>query len=333
MADLMRAIFLIALLLLTTGARGETQVLRIGMQPGMSFLALVIMQHDRLIEAAAAKAGLPPVKVEWTVSANGTVVTDGLLSGNLDICATGMPAFIILWAKGKGLVDVKGIASHGAIPGMLVTRNPAVKTIADFTNADRIAVPAVKASIQSILIAMAAEKLWGPGQQGRIDPFEISLSHPDALIAMLSGHSEINAHFSSAPYYQAELRVPNAHVVLTKEDIFPGQLSHGLIWTGKKFHDSNPVLLVAFRAALEQAMDIIHTDAPRAARAYLALAREKVDPQEAEAMIRAFGPRWESTPHGVFPIASFMYRIGMIKIEPKSWQDLFFEEGWVPGGS
>ena len=330
---MIRALLLAALLLLSGGTRAETALLRMGMQPGMSFLALEVMQHDHLIERHAEKAGLPPVKVEWTVSANGTVVTDGLLSGNLDICATGMPAFIILWAKGKGLVDVKGIASHGAIPGMLVTRNPAVKTIADFTNADRIAVPAVKASIQSILIAMAAEKVWGPGQHGRIDPLEISLSHPDALTAMLSGHSEINAHFSSAPFYQAELRVPNAHVVLTKEDIFPGQLSHGLIWTGKKFYESNPILLKAFRAALEDAMDIIHTDAPRAAKAYLALAREKVDPNEAEDMIREFGPRWESTPHGVFPIASFMHRIGMIKIKPESWRDMFFEEGWVDGGS
>ena len=119
---MIRALLLAALLLLSGGTRAETALLRMGMQPGMLFLALEVMQHDHLIERHAEKAGLPPVKVEWTVSANGTVVTDGLLSGNLDICATGMPAFIILWAKGRGLVDVKGIASHGAIPGMLVTR-------------------------------------------------------------------------------------------------------------------------------------------------------------------------------------------------------------------
>ncbi len=50
-------------------------------------------------------------------------------------------------------------------------------------------------------------------------------------------------------------------------------------------------------------------------------------------MIRAFGPRWESTPHGAFPIASFMHRIGMIAVAPETWRDMFFEEGWVPGGS
>lgn len=65
----------------------------------------------------------------------------------------------------------------------------------------------------------------------------------------------------------------------------------------------------------------------------VSLARAKVDPKEAEAMIRAFGPRWESTPHGVFPIASFMHRIGMIEIAPESWRDLFFDDGWVPNGS
>ena len=329
----MRALFLVGLLLLSGAARADVPVLRMGIQPGMSFLALVIMQKEGLIEQQATRAGQAGLKVEWTVSANGAVMTDGVLSGNLDICGTGIPAFVTLWAKGKGMVDIKGIASHGAIPGMLVSRNPAVKSIADFTTADRIAVPAVKASIQSILLAMAAEKLWGPGQHGRLDPLEISLSHPDALTAMLSGHSEINAHFSSSPYYQAELKIPGAHVVLTKEDIFPGELSHGLVWTSKKFHDANPLILKAFRAALEEAMDIIHTDAARAAAAYLALARERVDAKEAEDIIRALAPRWETTPHGVFPIAAFMHRVGMIKVAPTSWRDMFFEEGWVAGGS
>ncbi len=330
---MMRALIVGVLWLVSTLAHAEAPVLRIGMQPGMSYLALFIMQKEGMIERQAKASGLAALKVEWTVSANGSVITDGVLSGNLDLGATGIPAFVTLWAKGRGLVDIKGIASYGSLPGVLVSRNPDVHSIADFTARDRIAVPAAKASIQAILLAMAAEKTFGPGQHDRLDPFEISLSHPDAMTAMLSGHSEVNAHFSSAPYYQAELKVPGAHVVLTKEDIFPGPLTHGMMWTSGKFHDSNPVILKAVRAALAEAIEVIHADPPRAAQDYLALAREKVDEREVQAMIRELGPRWETTPRGLFPVASFMHRIGMVKVAPQSWRDMFFEEGWDADGS
>ncbi len=333
MTPMFRALILAALLLVSAAARAEAPVLRIGMQPGMSYLALIIMQNEGLIERHASAAGVPGLKVEWTVSANGSVITDGVLSGNLDLGATGIPAFVTLWAKGRGLVDIKGIASYGSLPGVLVSRNPAVRIIADFTTADRIAVPAAKASIQAILLAMAAEKTFGEGQHDRLDKFEISLSHPDALTAMLSGHSEVNAHFSSAPYYQAELKIPGAHVVLTKEDIFPGPLTHGMMWTTTKFHNANPLILKAVRAALAEAMTVIHTDPPRAARDYMASAREKVDEAEVRDIIRELGDRYETTPRGIFPVARFMHRIGMIKTGPASWRDMFFEEGWDPDGS
>jgi NitT/TauT family transport system substrate-binding protein len=51
-----------------------------------------------------------------------------LLSGNRD--------------RTKGKQNVKRMASLGHFPYYLVSNNPAVKTIADFTDKDRIALPA-----------------------------------------------------------------------------------------------------------------------------------------------------------------------------------------------
>ena len=198
---------------------------------------------------------------------------------------------------------------------------------------DRIALPAPKASIQAILLEMMAEKTWGAGQSDRLDPLMVGMAHPDALIAMLSGRSEINAHFTSSPFYDEELKMPGAHVVLTKEDIFPGPLTHGMLWTTAKFHDQNPKTMREFRAALDDAMALIHADPARAAAAYLALAREKIDAAEATEIIRKLSDRFESTPRGIFAIASFMHHIGMIKVAPTRWQDMFFEDYWVPDGS
>jgi len=180
---------------------------------------------------------------------------------------------------------------------------------------------------------MMAEKTWGRGQHDKLDPLMVGLAHPDALIAMLSGRSEVNAHFTSSPYYDEELKMPGAHVVLTKEDIFPGPLTHGMLWTTGKFHDQNPRAMRAFRAALDDAMALIHADPARAAAAYLSLAREKVDAAEATEIIRKLNDKFESTPRGIFAIATFMHSIGMIKTAPARWQDMFFEDYWVADGS
>ncbi len=329
---MIRTLFAALLLLLPTLAHAETTTVRIGIQPGMTYLALTVMQKERMLERRAHDAG-NDVTVSWIVSANGTVLNDGVLSGNIDIAGTGIPAFVTLWTKGRGTVDIKGIAAYGSLPVILVSRNPAVRSIRDFTSADRIAVPAPKASIQAILLAMMAEKTWGAGQSGRLDPLMIGLSHPDAMIAVLSGQSEVNAHFTSPPYYQQELKAPGAHVVLTKEDIFPGPLTHGMLWTTGKFHAQNPKAMRAFRAALDDAMEFIHAEPRRAAEDYLSLAREKVDVAEVEAIIRALDARFETTPRGIQEIATFMHRIGMIKAAPARWQDMFFPEYWVADGS
>ena len=327
MRKMIRYLLVAALALLAPSAHAETDTIRIGLQPGMSNLVLNVVNQEHLLEKRAKEAGID-LKVQWIVSSNGTVLNDGVLSGNIDIAGSGIPAFVTLWAKGKGTVNAKGIAAYGSLPGMLISRNPNVRTIMDFTAADRIAVPAPKASIQAILLAMMAEKTWGPGEHGRLDALMIGMSHPDAMIAMLSNQSEVNAHFTSSPYYDEELKNPAAHVVLSKEDIFPGALTHGMVFTTSKFHDRNPKAMTAFHAALDDAIAIIHADFHRATADYLALAREKIDPKEAEAIIAKLNKRFETNPRGVFAIASFMHRIGMTKVGPANWQEMFFENYW-----
>src|SRR5437879_830561 len=86
-----------------------------------------------------------------------------------------------------------------------VTRNPNVKTISDFRDGDRIALPAVKVSAQAVLLQMAAEQAFGAGQQNRLDPLTVTMSHPDAMQALLSGQSEVNAHFGSPPFQYQEV--------------------------------------------------------------------------------------------------------------------------------
>jgi len=47
------------------------------------------------------------------------------------------------------------------LPTALNTRDPNIKSLADYTEKDKIAVPAVKVSNQAIFLQMAAAKLYG----------------------------------------------------------------------------------------------------------------------------------------------------------------------------
>src|SRR5207244_708789 len=110
-----------------------------------------------------------------------------------------------IWSRTRNNIGVKGVAALNSMPLYLNTINPAVKSIKDLSANDRIALPAVKVSIQAITLQMAAEKAFGPGEHGKLDPMTVSLGHSDGLAAMLSGKSEITAHFTSAPFMYQEL--------------------------------------------------------------------------------------------------------------------------------
>ena len=312
-------------------AQAEVSRMRVAMQFGLTYLPIMIMQEDRLIEKSAKAAGLGDVEVQWHKFSGGNVMNDALLSGNLDFAATGLPSFLILWDKASSSLDVKGLASYGATPLYLVTRNPEVRTIKDFTSKDRIALPAVKSSVQAIILQMVAEKEWGAGNHGRLDSLTISRGHADAAIAMLSA-TEINAHFAAPPYAQQELAQPGFRLVLKAHEAFGGAFSNGIIYTTSQFRNSNPKTMAAFVAALRESIDYIKKDPRGAAQKYLKLSGDKMTVDEVYKIITDPEAEWTVVPQRTYTWATFMHRIGTIKREAKSWRDLFFPEAHgLPG--
>ncbi|TMH67036.1 MAG: ABC transporter substrate-binding protein, partial [Betaproteobacteria bacterium] len=175
-------------------ARAEMTEIAVAEQYGIGYLPLMLMEEKKLIEKHAKAAGVD-VKVGWAKFAGGNVMNDALLSGNLQFASGGVGPLVTLWARTRGNIDVRGVGALNSMPLYLVTRNPNVKAIRDFRDSDRIALPAVKVSVQAVLLQMAAEQAFGAGQQNRLDPLTVTMSHPDAMQALLSGQSEIDAHF------------------------------------------------------------------------------------------------------------------------------------------
>ena len=82
-----------------TSALAEVSEVAIAQQYGISYLPLMIMQENKLLEKETKAAGLGDVKVTWAKFAGGNVMNDALLSGDLQFASGGLGPFITLWAK------------------------------------------------------------------------------------------------------------------------------------------------------------------------------------------------------------------------------------------
>lgn len=317
---------LATILATTSPARAEAAQLRIGVQYGTSMLAVMLMERDHLVERRAAAAGLGDVAVSYRNIGTPVAMSDGVLSGALDIGINGAPSVLLLWDKTRNAANpVRGLAAVSTSPSVLVTRNPAVHSIRDFTEADRIAVPGVKISINALLLQMGAQREWGPDGWNRLDARTTSLGHPDAMTAMLSGKGEITAHFSGPPFSTIEAR-NGGRAILTAKDVL-GDGWDMIMFMAAVTHDANPRLVGAVLAALQDAMDSIRKDPRAAAEAYLAISRDtRSSVDDIVAIITDPGQSYTEAPHSVLQFARFMHGIGLLKTGPARWQDAFFPD-------
>ena len=253
-------------------------------------------------------------------------LNDGLLSGNIQFVNVASPSLATLWDKTFGTPsEVRAVCAVQSMPYVLTTRNPAVKTIADFTSADRIAVPTVKISGQAMALQMAAAKLWGFETYDRLDEFTVSMGHPDAMQAVVFGQT-VNSHFSVAPFNYYELRIAGIHKVLSSYET-DGKHTNGLQVTTTAFHDANPKICQAVRSAHEEANAFIKSEPKSAAEIYLKLVKDrKNSADDLVTMITDPDIDYTTTPANLMKHAEFMHKVGRLKRLPGSWKDLFFAE-------
>jgi NitT/TauT family transport system substrate-binding protein len=310
----------------------QAREIRFGIQHGLTYLPFAVIEHERLVQKHATRGGGAEPNVTYFRSAGGDVLNDGLISGNLDFVATGVSGFLTLWARGRGRVDVKGLASYGHGPVALVTRSPNVRRLADFSDRDRIALPAVRTSLQAILLQIACEKEFGPGQHGKLDAITIGRSHPDGMAAVLS-NTEINSHFTVPPYLAEYAKRPDIRQITNSVEILGEPISNGVMYTSERWYRANPAAAAAVRAAMEEAVGIIKDSPQRAAEMYLAVTRERSSVETIMEILGSPGILYDTVPRSIMTFARFMARTRAIPVEPARWEDLFFPEARMPGGS
>ena len=306
-------------------AHAEIGEVRAAQQFGLSYLALMMMEDSKLVEKQAKTMGLGDIKVSWAKLGGPGAMNDALLSGGIDFGTGGVPSLITLWSKTHGTPqEVRGVGALNSMPVNLVTSNPNVKSIRDFTDKDKIAVTTVKVSTQALLLQMAAAKEFGEQNYAKLDPLTVSLPHPDAMTALLSGGGTITAHFSSPPFQYQEVGRPGIRTILSNYEILGGPATFNVVWSTAKFRDANPKTYAAFVAAFEEATATINRDKRAAAELYKRMSGTKETVEELLKMMEDPLVEYTLTPKSIMKTAEFMAKVGTIKEKPSSWKDLFF---------
>jgi len=320
--------------LLAGPAAAQVPEIRLARQFSMGYLQFNVMEHQQLIEKHARALGLPDVKVSWVTFNGPGAMNEALLSGSVDVVAGGTPGLLVLWARTRGTpLEVRGISALSSQPFLLNTRNPEVKTVADFSERDRIALPAVKVSVQAIVLQMAAAKAFGPANFGKLDSLTVSMAPPDATVALLSGGGEITSVFSVPPFQQQQLEKAGVHTVLNSYDVMDGPHSFTVAWTSARFRDQQPVLYKALMAAITEATETVNRDRRAAAALWIEDSRSKLALDFVDRVVSAPQVRWTMVPENTIKFARFMQSTGMLKTAPESWRDYFFPEIHASSGS
>jgi NitT/TauT family transport system substrate-binding protein len=229
-------------------------------------------------------------------------------------------------------LKVKGVAALSSMPMYLNANQARLKSLADFTDQDRIAIASAGSSIETLILQMAAAKQFGTQNYRKFDRLMVNLPHPDGMTALLS-RSGVTAQFTAPPYQYLELKHPGIHRVLNSYDVTGGPATFLVVWTTSAFRAQNPKTYKAYYDALCEAVDFINHHKRAAAQIYVQDEKGTETVDDILAMLNDPEIRVTQVPQHMLAYADVMYRLGTIKHRPASWKELFFPEAYASGGS
>jgi len=322
------ALAVVVCLLRPTPSLAETNEIRVISSIGLQFLPTYVAVDKHLIEKHAKQLGISNPKVIFNRVTNGGAMNDALISGNSDVGEIPGPALVLFWNKTRGAQAIRGVIAGSEIPPVLVTIDPRIKSISDFGPKDRIAMPTVKISSYAIMMQMAAEQKYGWDQRYKFDAISVPLNYAEIMAALTSGGTEVKSAIVVPPFTQDLLATGKARQVLSLDDVLGGHGTLNVFASTEKFHSQNPKAFAAVKAALIEAMDFIRDHPREAAEIYIKREPNKHGVEWIQKLIEdKAAVNFTADPHRFGKLAAFMHKNGAVSAQPKSWKDLFFDEG------
>ena len=298
--------------------------IRISKGYGILYLPLVVMERRKLFERHAARRGRDDCTVKWVLLDGGGSINDAMMAGTLDFAGTGVPGFIDLWARARGIpnVEVVGVAGLSATALSLNANRPGLRTLADFGPHDKVALPGIKRSLSAVVLQMAAAKLLGQARFAELDPLTVNYPHPEGMAALIDRRNGVTAHFTSPPFSSLELQHPGIHRVMNSVDVL-GHITLDVVFAPQRLVRDDPVLVDIFLAALDEANQFIAENREAAASMYAADTTVPVSPADIVRMLGDPDTRFSIVPNQIMDYVHFLYDTGTIRTRPADWTALF----------
>lgn len=313
-------------------AQAQVKEVTIASQYGLAYLPIMIMKDQQLFEGELANKGLNDVKANYVTFPTGAAMNDAVISGSAHFAVSGIPAFSTIWDKTLGTKNaVRAAAAVMSEPLVLTTRDPNIKSIDDYKEGNKIALGGVKVAIQAVTLQMAVAAKYGIKNFDKLDSLTTTLSQGDGMVAIMSG-TEIDSHFTSAPFHLIELERPEIREVLNSYDVVGKHHTSVLLWSGVAFHDENPQVFDAFMSAFYAAQALISENPDKAAEIYLRVSNEKVDKEFIAGILKNSDFVYSEKPVLMQKYLDFLYQVKSLKHDAK-WSDLFFDKEAQRGGS
>ena len=287
----------------------EPESFGVAEQYGVAYAPLTIMREKGFLERR-----LPGVAVRWQQFGGPTAIRESMLNGEVDFGFMGVAPVLIGIDSGMEWKYATGISFNEVA---IVTERADVRTLADFTQDDRIAILSPGCT-QHILLCMLAERQLGDPMA--LDSQLVSMSHPDAMQALLAG-TEITAHVATPPYIQQEVAA-GMSVMATGEEILgrPFTFICGVAMTD--FYEQHRDWYDAFLLALNESIDYINENPEECVRI---LAPVYGISEEALAeQISCSGTLYSNRLEGVPELSAAMQKMGLIKEDP-DFETIIFE--------
>ena len=316
---------LLAALMIWGPARAEVGDVKIAAQNGSNYTPLYIMERDKLIEKHLVAKGLTATTVTWTRLGSAQAIVDSFLAGALHFSANGVTSTGLLWDRTRNGIGVRAVSALVASNIKLMTKRPGLKSLRDLTETDRIALPGIKSSAQALMLWMAAEKEFGPGQWGRLDHLAVTMTHPEAMAAVMKGVGDISVHAATSPFADIEKKA-GLWSILDLYDVTGGPATGLNFCSTEQFRKQNPKTYEAVVAAFDEAIAWINADKKRAAQAYLEISRDKISVEDITEIFLDPGYIFDQQPRGVGAALDMMHKGGLLKTKAQSWKDLYFPE-------
>ncbi len=313
-------ILIVALIALFTACGSEesseesqdSQTLTIAYQYGMAYAPLEIMQEQNLIE----KNYEGDVEIEWNVLNSGSAITEGFISGDIDVGAMGVAPVITGITSGVPYKICSGVSAQ---PHKIMTNDENIKSLSDITD-EKIALVNI-GSIQHIFLAMAAEEQLGDAHA--LDNNIVAMAHPDGMTSLLSG--SVECHLTTSPYVFKEAEEDGIYEVEGLESVWPDGNSFIVAIASTELQEENPELYDAVVKAFAEAIDYINNN-NKEETAQLLCEAEDVDAETMLEWLNDPACVYSAETKGVMDMADFMAENEFLENEgPSSMSDLAFD--------